>query len=130
MPAYAPRHGDDFMVILDSNCFWIRGLRQYVLYSGDEATVRELLPSARKLMELLSSYANEDGLIESPPYPYWLDHAVQPNLSEATGRNADRISISFNFYQRRRGDSLENFRRNERVRADLKSLHSSKYQEQ
>ena len=35
MPAYAPRHGDDFMVILDSNCFWIRGLHQYLLYSGD-----------------------------------------------------------------------------------------------
>jgi hypothetical protein len=77
MPAYAPRHGDDFMVILDSNCFWIRGLHQYLLYSGDEQTVRELLPSARSLMELLNSYSNGSGLIDSPPYPYWLDHAVQ-----------------------------------------------------
>jgi hypothetical protein len=55
MPAYAPRHGDDFMVILDSNCFWIRGLHQYLLYSGDEKTVRELLPAARNLMELAGS---------------------------------------------------------------------------
>jgi len=75
MPAYAPRHGSDFMVILDSNCFWLRGLSQYYLYSGDEATVRELLPAARKLIDLLHSYCNSDGLIDSPPHPYWLDHA-------------------------------------------------------
>ena len=77
MPAYAPRHGDDFMVILDSNTSWIRGLRNYFLYSGDEKTVRELLPAARKLMSLLNDYTNADGLIDNPPYPYWLDHAIQ-----------------------------------------------------
>lgn len=75
MPAYAPRHGDDFMVILDSNCFWLRGLHQYLLFSGDEATVRELLPAARKLLELFHGFTNADGLIDSPPFPYWLDHA-------------------------------------------------------
>lgn len=76
MPAYAPRHGDDFMVILDGNCFWVRGLHQYLLYSGDRATTRELLPAARKLLDLLHGYTNADGLIDSPPYPYWLDHAL------------------------------------------------------
>jgi hypothetical protein len=76
MPAYAPRHGNDFMVILDSNCFWLRGLHQYLLYSGDTTTTRELLPAARKLLELLHSYTNALGLIDSPAYPYWLDHAV------------------------------------------------------
>ena len=76
MPAYAPRHGDDFMVILDSNCFWVRGLHQYLLYSGDRQTARELLPAARKLLDLLDGYTNADGLIDSPPQPYWLDHAL------------------------------------------------------
>ncbi len=76
MPAYAPRHGNDFMVILDSNCFWIRGLHQYLLYSGDRATTRELLPAARKLLQLLHGYTNADGLIDNPPQSYWLDHAL------------------------------------------------------
>ena len=76
MPAYAPRHGNDFMVILDSNCFWLRGLHQYLLYSGDQKTVRELLPAARKLLDCLHGFTNKDGLIDSPPYPYWLDHAL------------------------------------------------------
>ncbi len=76
MPAYAPRHGNDFMVILDSNCFWIRGLHQYFLYSGDAETTRQLLPAARKLLELLDSYTHAHGMIDSPPYPYWLDHAI------------------------------------------------------
>jgi len=76
MPAYAPRHGNDFMVILDSNCFWLRGLRQYLLYSGDVDTARVLLPAARRLLDLLHGFTNTQGLIDSPPYPYWLDHAV------------------------------------------------------
>lgn len=76
MPAYAPLAADDYMIIMDSNCLWIRSLRDYFLYSGDEITVRQLLPAARKLMALLHSYTNELGLIDNPPYPYWLDHAV------------------------------------------------------
>jgi hypothetical protein len=76
MPAYAPRHGADFMVILDSNCFWIRGLHQYLLYSGDRTTTKDLLPAARKLLDLLDSFTTTDGLIDNPPYPYWLDHAL------------------------------------------------------
>lgn len=75
MPAYAPLAKDDFMIIMDSNCLWIRSLRDYFLHSGDELTVRQLLPAARKLMALLHSYTNKLGLIDNPPYPYWLDHA-------------------------------------------------------
>lgn len=76
MPAYAPLASDDFMIIMDSNCLWVRSLRDYFLYSGDETTVKQLLPAARRLMALLHSYTNELGLIDNPPYPYWLDHAV------------------------------------------------------
>jgi uncharacterized protein (TIGR02466 family) len=35
-------------------------------------------------------------------FPAWLQHEVEPNLSEATGEAGNRISISFNFLQRRR----------------------------
>ncbi|TXG39070.1 Bacterial alpha-L-rhamnosidase [Seonamhaeicola maritimus] len=76
MPAYAPLTGDDYMVILDSNCLWVRSLHDYLLYSGDFDTVKELLPSAKKLMSLLHSYTNGLGVLDSPPYAYWLDHAL------------------------------------------------------
>lgn len=76
MPAYAPLGKDDFMIILDSNCLYIRSLRNYLLYSGDYETVSELLPAAEKLMGLLHSFTNTMGLIENPPYPYWLDHSL------------------------------------------------------
>ncbi|NOR73721.1 MAG: family 78 glycoside hydrolase catalytic domain, partial [Draconibacterium sp.] len=76
MPAYAPAATDDFMIILDSNCLWIRGLRNYYMYSGDEITVRELLPAAEKLMNLLFSYTESLYFIDNPPYAYWLDHSV------------------------------------------------------
>lgn len=75
MPAYAPQHGDNFMVILDSNTAWFRGLHDYLLYSGDFESVRNLLPAGHKLMDFLLSYTNDYGMLDSPPYPYWLDHA-------------------------------------------------------
>lgn len=76
MPAYAPAAADDYMIILGSNCLWIRGLLNYFLYSGDELTVREVLHAAEKSMELLHSFTNELGLMDNPPYAYWLDHSV------------------------------------------------------
>jgi len=76
MPAYAPLAGDDYMIIMDANCLWIRGLHNYFLYSGDTATLKVLLPAAEKLMSLLHSYTNSLGLLDQPPYAYWLDHAL------------------------------------------------------
>lgn len=76
MPAYAPLAKDDYMVILDSNCLWIRGLKNYLMYSGDEETVRSLLPAAQKLMELLHSFTQSLYFIDNPPYAYWLDHSL------------------------------------------------------
>ncbi len=75
MPAYAPLANGDYMVIFDSNCLWIRSLRNYLLFSGDSATVKQLLPAAEKLMELFHSCTDPNGMIHNPPYPYWLDHA-------------------------------------------------------
>jgi uncharacterized protein (TIGR02466 family) len=35
-------------------------------------------------------------------FPAWLPHAVQPNMTPESGARGDRISISFNFHQRRK----------------------------
>lgn len=76
MPAYAPIATTDYMVILDSNCFWLKSFWNYYLYSGDTETVKQLLPTAERLLELLDGFTNENGLIDNPPYAYWLDHAM------------------------------------------------------
>lgn len=76
MPAYAPLKSRDYMVIFDSNCLWIRSLYNYFLYSGDSITIKSLLPSACKLMELFHVYTDEGELLTNPPYAYWLDHAL------------------------------------------------------
>ncbi len=51
--------------------------------------------------------------------PAWLGHTVQPNLSEEAGSAGDRISVSFNFYPRRRDAAVPNPNRKELVRSDL-----------
>ncbi len=35
-------------------------------------------------------------------FPAWLVHEVEPNMTDAEGPAADRISVSFNFFQQRR----------------------------
>lgn len=56
-------------------------------------------------------------------FPAWLAHAVQPNLTSHIGAAADRISVSFNFRQRRRDAETTGTR--EVVRGDLASaLHT------
>ncbi len=75
MPAYAPLKSDDYMIILDSNLLWIRSLYQYYLFSGDRITTQKLMDSALKLMALIHSFTDDLGLINNPPYAYWLDHS-------------------------------------------------------
>lgn len=91
MPAYAPLADLDYMVILDSNCLWLRGLYNYYLYSGDKATVEYLLPFAKKLITLLFSFTDHNGLITDPPYAYWLDHA-------ALDRRGANFLLNFHYY--------------------------------
>ncbi|MGA8262573.1 MAG: TIGR02466 family protein [Arenicellales bacterium] len=52
-------------------------------------------------------------------FPAWLMHGVQPNLSDKPGREGDRISVSFNFHQRRRADVASSAPSMEVVRGDL-----------
>lgn len=97
MPAYAPLSGSDYMVIFDSNCLWIRSLRNYLLYSGDHETVKELLPAALKLMELMHSFTDQNGLINDPPYAYWLDHAVMDRRGANFNLNAHYLGALEDF---------------------------------
>jgi uncharacterized protein (TIGR02466 family) len=52
-------------------------------------------------------------------FPGWLVHAVHPNLSSEEGEAGERISVSFNLYQMRRGSEFRNPHRKEVVVGDL-----------
>lgn len=73
--AYAPISDGQAMPFLDEPLFWVMGWRDYLLYSGDFATTRRLLPNARRVMQRLAELAHPDSLITNPPYPYWIDHS-------------------------------------------------------
>ncbi|WP_430814980.1 alpha-L-rhamnosidase N-terminal domain-containing protein [Carboxylicivirga sp. RSCT41] len=97
MPAYAPLAANDYMVILDSNCFWLKSLWNYYLYSGDHETVMTLLPSAERLLNLMDGFTNAHGLIDSPPYAYWLDHAVNDRSGANFALNAHYLEALENY---------------------------------
>lgn len=120
MPAYAPLATDDYMIILDSNCLWMRSLRNYFLYSGDELTVSELLPAAEKLMELLHSFTGTSGLIYNPPYAYWLDHTQNDRRGANLTLNGHYLGALEDFAEVLSWMQLENGQYLQRA-ADLRS---------
>ncbi len=84
LPAAVPVTGYRGGRFLDASLFWIMGLHDYFLHTGDTLTVRELLPAAEKVMDRFKRWENNEGIIDSPPYPYWIDHA-----------NIDRYGANF-----------------------------------
>jgi len=75
LPASAPVFETRGQRFLDASIFWILGLHDYFLHSGDTATVKELLPTAEKILNTFSQWENSEGFIDSPPYTYWIDHS-------------------------------------------------------
>ena len=79
MPMWAPWNvydGNQQMPgILEASHFWLMGLYDYFLFSGDSATVHGLLENADRCAVALFGLQVKDNLIYKPPHPYWIDWA-------------------------------------------------------
>ena len=61
--------------IFEANHFWLMGLRDYFLHTGDTLTTGDLLMSAERCALAINRMQLENNLIHKPPYPYWIDWA-------------------------------------------------------
>lgn len=75
MPASAPVTAYRGQRFLDGPLFWLMGLHDYFLYSGDTLFTLKQLPAATRFLDRMQSWENKDRIIDSPPYPFWIDHA-------------------------------------------------------
>jgi hypothetical protein len=79
MPMWAPwfdyDESNSIPGIFEASHFWLMGLRDYYLYTGDKETLDMLLPHARKLANELLRLQNADDLMYAPPYKFWIDWA-------------------------------------------------------
>jgi hypothetical protein len=79
MPMWSPWHIYDASRqnpgILEASHLWLMGLHDYYLYTGDEATVRNLLIPAERCAQALNELQFRDNLLYKPPYNYWIDWA-------------------------------------------------------
>jgi alpha-L-rhamnosidase len=69
--------------IPDYSLHWVRALARYYEYSGDEATIRELLPVALEVLDAFERYRAPDGLIRRMPGWMFIDWAMV-DKSDAT----------------------------------------------
>jgi alpha-L-rhamnosidase len=70
--------------IPDYSLHWIRALARYFEYSGDAATVRELMPTAAGVLTAFERYRASDGLIRGMPGWIFIDWAMTER-AEVTG---------------------------------------------
>jgi alpha-L-rhamnosidase len=70
--------------IPDYSLHWIRALTRYFEYSGDAATVRELIPTAVGVVAAFERYRAPDGLIRAMPGWIFIDWAMTER-AEVTG---------------------------------------------
>ncbi len=72
------------LTIPDFSLHWIRTLAAYWLHTGDEATVRPLVPVAEGILERLDAYRGASGLLEDVPGWVFIDWA-QVDRDTVTG---------------------------------------------
>jgi alpha-L-rhamnosidase len=101
MPMWAPwgvyKASKQVPGIYEASHLWLMALRDYYLYSGDETTVRELLPNAEKLAIAMNEIQVKDNLVHLPPYSYWIDWAKLAQGEQNFIINALQL-ISFQYY--------------------------------
>jgi len=61
--------------IFEANHFWLMGLHDYYLFSGDRESTEQLMVSAERLAESIYRYQRHGKLLYKLPHPYWIDWA-------------------------------------------------------
>ena len=60
--------------ILEADFFWQMSLYDYYMYSGDATTTKNLLVNLKRDLVAIEDLESKDGVLDSPPHPYWIDH--------------------------------------------------------
>jgi hypothetical protein len=79
MPMWAPWsvYDENNMTpgIFEANHFWLMGLRDYLIYSGDRSSVKALLDNAERVAASIYRYQRKGRLLYKCPHAYWIDWA-------------------------------------------------------
>lgn len=79
---------DPFNTIPDYSLWWIQGLWQHYLYSGETRWVDEFYPQALRIVDFFAAYLNADGLLENVPLWVFIDWAPVEKRGTSAALNA------------------------------------------
>ncbi|MEN8255240.1 MAG: family 78 glycoside hydrolase catalytic domain [Verrucomicrobiota bacterium] len=84
---------EDGLVLVPTNLFTIPMMQDYVLYSGDKALARELMPGLVSILETFHGWEDDHGFI-LPPDRYWnfFDWSFELNDVSMTGKTTSLLS--------------------------------------
>jgi len=74
--------------IPDYSLWWVQGIWEYYLYTGDEAIIHHLYPQVSRILYAHLDYINNDGLIENMPYWTFIDWADVEKCGISSAYNA------------------------------------------
>lgn len=95
LPGVCPAPQEDIFILLPTNLYMSKMLKDYYMYSGDIEMVNEFLPSIITIIDIFSGWINKKGLLE-PPDKYWnfFDWSYGLNDIDYTGK----VTSLLNFF--------------------------------
>jgi len=70
LPGVCPAPQEDIFILLPTNLYMSKMLKDYYMYSGDIEMVNDFLPAIITIIDIFSDWVNKKGLIK-PPDKYW-----------------------------------------------------------
>ena len=85
-------------IIPDFTLFWVLMLRDYLRYTGDVDTVRDLTGVLDKALEAFERLKNENGLISPTPYWHFVDWVPAWKRGVPTGGDDEPLTVACLMY--------------------------------
>jgi hypothetical protein len=119
IPGVCPSDNTDHLVLVAANLFVPLMLEEYLMYTGDQDLVKELLPQVLDILQTFSKWQDTDGLV-TPPKKHWnfIDWSYPAGVLE--GRSTAVLS----FFHAMALDSTARLMRRLDVPGDVKALQA------
>ncbi|MFW5980932.1 MAG: family 78 glycoside hydrolase catalytic domain, partial [Halanaerobiaceae bacterium] len=88
IPAITNNIWDWDNILIDYNLWWISGIWQHYMYTGEEGWIHQYYPHILKIIQTFMRYLDENGLLNNIPYTVFIDWADVDTRGESSVLNA------------------------------------------
>ncbi len=88
IPAITNNIWDWDNILIDYNLWWINGIWEHYMYTGEEEWIHQFYPNILKIMQTFMQYLDNYGMLNEVPYSIFIDWADVDTRGESAVLNA------------------------------------------